>query len=249
VVNLWSTERRCTGIGVVRSENGASRKGKMEEREQMTPRTDNSSSSPLEEPWSSLPGQPEKPTLPRRCARSTLAALATVLLVSACANGSESVQAKAATESRLVIRGALMASTQRVAAHEESCGYRADGTLLYQSDPLLVGSGSAVARVELFIRHYRGRGTYSAVAPTPYKRAAAQVVTADDAARGVGSAFFVASDGTLAISAARGVGARGERATLAGKVRATLQQQHGTARLVLSGSWHCEIEPLANGVP
>jgi hypothetical protein len=221
----------------------------MNERQWITASIGTSWSSPLEATRSSLLTQPERPTDLRRCARHTLAALATVLLGSACANGSQSEQTKAAIESRLVISGALKASTQRVAGHEEGCGYRPDGTLLYQSDPLLIGSGSAVARVEFFIRHYRGSGTYSAVAPAPYNRTAVQIVAADDAARGVGSAFFVATKGVVDITGSRRVGETGRAATVAGTIRATLHQRHGTRRLALSGKWRCGIEPVANGTP
>jgi hypothetical protein len=87
-----------------------------------------------------------------------------------------------AARTNLVISGGFHTTSSRaVVWSEQGCGYRSNGTLLYQSNPLRVDRGSAVARVEFFIRRYRGPRRYDARAPAPYGRTAVQVVTARNA--------------------------------------------------------------------
>ncbi len=87
----------------------------------------------------------------------------------------------------LTISGALHATTRQTAVLEGGCGYRPNRTIIYGGDPLRLGGGPAVARVEFFIRRYRGPGRYDATAPAPYGRTAVQVVTGRNAATGTAS--------------------------------------------------------------
>jgi hypothetical protein len=142
--------------------------------------------------------------------------------------------AAAAATTRLVITGAFDTSSDRVVSHEEACGHRSDGRLIYSSDPMRIGSRPPVARVEFFIRRYRGLGRYKATAPAPYGRTAVQIVTARNATTGVASGFYVATSGTISVTQAKS-------GSLIGTVHAKLRLQRGSARVSLDGSWHCRV--------
>jgi hypothetical protein len=147
-----------------------------------------------------------------------------------------------------VISGAFHATSARTVARDEACAYRPNHTLIYQSDALRLGrSPKAVVRVQFFIRRYRGLARYPAAGSAPYRRTAVQVVTARNAATGVATAFYIATSGSVAISQAKGVARAGHRASLSGSVHAKLREQDGSRRLRLDGTWHCRIEPDANG--
>jgi hypothetical protein len=152
-----------------------------------------------------------------------------------------------AARTNLVISGAFQTTSGRaVVWSEQGCGYRPNGTLLYQSKPLGIGSGSAVARVEFFIRRYRGTRRYDARAPAPYGRTAVQVVTGRNAATGVASGFYIATSGTITVLRARSVGQQDRSASLSGTVHARLRLQRGSRRLRLDGSWYCRVPTVNN---
>jgi hypothetical protein len=156
--------------------------------------------------------------------------------------------AAAAGQTRLVISGAFHTTSARVDSYDEGCGFRTKARLLiYQSDALRIGRGPAVARVEFLIPHFRGRGRYDARIPAPYSRTAVQVVTGRNATTGVGSGFYIARSGTVAVSQVKNVGQLGRSGSVSGTVHAGLRLQRGTRRLRLDGTWHCRIDPTSNG--
>jgi hypothetical protein len=131
--------------------------------------------------------------------------------------------AAAPGQTRLVISGAFHTTNARaVSNQEEGCGFRT-------------------------IPHFRGRRHYDARAPAPYGRTAVQVVTARNAATGVGSGFYIARSGTVAVSQAKNVGRLGRSGSVSGTVHGRLRLQRGTERLRLDGSWHCRLDAGANG--
>lgn len=115
------------------------------------------------------------------------------------------------------------------------------------SDAMRIGRGPAVARVELSIPHYRGRGRYDARIPAPHGRTAVQVVTGRNAATGVASGFYVATSGSVTVVQSENVGRLRHSGSVSGTVHAKLRLQRGSKRLRLEGSWHCRIEPSSNG--
>jgi hypothetical protein len=152
-----------------------------------------------------------------------------------------------AARTNLVISGGFHTTSGRaVVWSEQGCGYRSNGTLLYQSNPLRIDRGSAVARVKLFIRRYRGPRRYDARAPAPYGRTAVQVVTGRNAATGVASGFYIATSGTITVLRARSVGQQDRSASLSGTVHARLRLQRGSRRLRLDGSWYCRVPTVNN---
>jgi hypothetical protein len=156
--------------------------------------------------------------------------------------------AAAAAGTRLVISGAFHATSARTVARDESCRYRPNHTLIYQSDALRLGrSAKAVVRVQFVIRRYRGLARYAATASALYRRTAVQAVTGRNAATGVASAFYIATSGSVRVSHAQRVGRVGDSASLSGTVHARLRKQGGSARLRLDGTWHCRIPSEANG--
>jgi hypothetical protein len=127
------------------------------------------------------------------------------------------------------------------------CRFRGNPrTLVYQSNafPIVRGRAisrlAAVARLELVIPGYHGRGSYGARLPAPYGRPAVPVVTARRAATGAASGFYVATAGSVSI-------VRERSGFLAGTVYARLRLQGGTKQASLNGSWSCHIEPSARG--
>jgi hypothetical protein len=167
--------------------------------------------------------------------------LAAVLLVTAVGS------ATAATRTRLVIFGAFHTTSSRAVVWNESCSSRPNRTLLYESNPLRLGRSSAVATVQFFIRRFRGPAPYAATMRAPYGRTAVQVVTGRNASTGVASAFYVATSGSISVLRAKDVGRRGHSAELSGSVHAKLRKQGGSQWLGVNGTWHCRIEPTANG--
>lgn len=157
--------------------------------------------------------------------------------------------ASAALQTRLAISGAFHTTSARaVTSSEEACGFRTEArTLIYQSEALRIGPGRAVARVTFLIRHYRGPGRYDARMPAPYGRTAVQVVTGRNATTGVATGVYVATSGSVSIVQAKNVGLRRQSGSAGGAVRARLRLQRGSKGLRLDGSWHCRIEPEANG--
>jgi hypothetical protein len=147
----------------------------------------------------------------------------------------------------VTIAGAFQTGSKRAADRGERCRYRHDGTLIYRSDALRLRRGTAVARVRFFIRHYRGRGRYSATNPAPHGRTAVQVVTARDARTRVASRFYVAIRGIVTVLQASDVGRAGRTASLAGAVHVKLRELGGSTHLRLDGTWHCRIAAKANG--
>jgi hypothetical protein len=166
--------------------------------------------------------------------------LTAVLLVTAVGS------ATAATRTRLVISGAFHTTSSRAVVWNESCGYR-HRTLLYESNPLQLGRSSVVATVQFFIRRFRGPVPYAATMRASYGRTAVQVVTGRNASTGVASAFYVATSGSVTVLRAKDVGRRGHSAELSGSVHAKLRRQGGSQWLGVDGTWHCRIEPTANG--
>jgi hypothetical protein len=171
------------------------------------------------------------------------------LLIVATTFAATAAAASAASETRLVVSGAFHTTSARaVSAGEESCGFRTNArTLLYESEALRIGRGTAVARVEFTIPHYRGRGRYDARIGAPYGRTAVQVVTARDASTGAASGFYIATSGSVSVVETKSVGRRGHSGSVGGTVHARLHLQRGLNRLHLDGSWHCLIAPEANG--
>jgi hypothetical protein len=155
--------------------------------------------------------------------------------------------ANGAIHTRLVIWGAFRTTSSRaVEWSDQGCGYRSSGALIFESNPLRIEHGPAVARVEFFIRHYRGIRSYDATGPAPYGRTSVQVVTARNAAGGVASLFYIATSGKVAVLQAKNVGRRGHFGSVSGTVHARLRVQGGSRRLGLRGTWHCRIQPEAN---
>jgi hypothetical protein len=155
--------------------------------------------------------------------------------------------AGAALRTHLRISGAFHTTSERaVDWSDEGCGYRPNGTLLYGSNALRIGRGPAVARVDFFIRHYRGPVKYDARGLAPYGRTTVQVVTARTAATGAASGFYIATSGNVTILQAKNVGRRGHKGFASGTVRARLRLMGGSRRLRLAGTWHCRIPPEAN---
>ena len=157
--------------------------------------------------------------------------------------------AAASAPTRLAISGGLeTTSAEAVTSTEESCGFRTKArTLSYQSEALRIGRGPAVARVELLIPRYRGRGRYGARVPAPFSRTAVQVVTARDAASGAADGFFGATAGSVSVRLSKNVGRRGHSGEVAGSVHARLRLQRGSKHLRLDGRWHCRLGPTSNG--
>jgi len=157
--------------------------------------------------------------------------------------------AAAPVPTRLVISGAFHTTSARaVTSSDEGCGFRIKTrTLVYESEALRIGRGPAVARVEFFVPHYRGRGRYDARTPAPYGRTAVQVVTARNAATGAASGFYIATSGSVSVAQSKNVGRLGRSGSLAGTVHVRLRLQRGSRRLRLYGSWRCRIDPTSNG--
>jgi hypothetical protein len=61
----------------------------------------------------------------------------------------------------LKLTGALRTSSAKVVDTNGGCGMR-DGTFVFQSGAMRLGSGPRVARVIIEIRQFRGRGAYNA---------------------------------------------------------------------------------------
>jgi len=156
--------------------------------------------------------------------------------------------AAVAARTQLVISGAFHTSSARaVRGTFEECGYGQTRTLAYASQAFRIGRAPAVARVQISFPHYRGPGRYDPTAPAPYGRTALQVVTARNPTTGVASDFYLATSGTVTVLGARNVGRKYHDGSLNGTVHVKLRLQRGTKRLRLDGSWHCRIEPSANG--
>jgi len=156
--------------------------------------------------------------------------------------------ASAAAQTRLVISGAFHTTSARTLdGHDEACGFRTKArTLIYESDAMRIGRGKAVARVELFIPHFRGRGRYDARTPAPYGRTAVQVVTGRNATTGIG-VFYIATSGGVTVVQTTNVGHLGQSGSVSGTVHTKLHLQRGTKRLRLDGRWRCRINPMSNG--
>jgi hypothetical protein len=181
--------------------------------------------------------------------RATLVGFALLLFAAGCTSWSVSSGSKGAAhapQTRFTLTGSFQAVSTRTRAHEEGCAHRSTGQLIYESDPIRLGRGPAVARVEFFVRRYRGARPYAATLPAPYYRTAVQVVTGRSAATGVASGFYVASSGRLWIRHAENVGRDGQTGWLEGTVRATLHVWRGDGRLRLAGHWRCRIDPTSN---
>jgi hypothetical protein len=157
--------------------------------------------------------------------------------------------ASAAPQTRLLISGAFHTMSARTLdGHDEGCGFRTKGrTLVYESDPMRIGRGKAVARVELLIPHYQGRRRYDVRTPAPYGRTAVQVVTGRNAATGVASGFYIATSGSVSVLRAKNVGRPGHSGSVSGSVHARLRLQRGSKRLRLDGTWDRRIDPTSNG--
>ena len=148
----------------------------------------------------------------------------------------------------LIISGGFNATSARVnAGTQPACGYRPGRTLIYSSAAMRVGRGPTVARIEFFVRDYRGVARYDATAAAPYHRTAVQVAFARNAASGIASGFYVATAGSVSVVRAKNVGRHGRWASLSGNVHATLVLQSGSAHLRLDGGWYCRIDPAENG--
>ena len=150
---------------------------------------------------------------------------------------------------KLVVSGGFNTRSARsVTSLEEGCGFRSKTRMLiYGSEAMRIARGPAVARVEFLIPHIRGARRYDARIPAPYSRTAVQVVTGRNAATGVASGSYIAKSGTVVVTQATNVGRVGEAGSVSGTVHARLRPQRGTTRLRLDGSWHCRIDPGANG--
>jgi hypothetical protein len=153
----------------------------------------------------------------------------------------------ASPQTRLAIWGAFHTTSARLVARDESCAFRTKARILsYMSNAMRIGRGPAVARVEFFIPHYRGRGRYDARIPAPYSRTAVQVVTGRKATTGVGS-FYSATSGSVTVVRSKNVGRPWHSGFVSGTVHAELRLQRGSKRLRLDGNWHCRIDPTSNG--
>lgn len=152
------------------------------------------------------------------------------------------------SKTALTISGAIHASSRRIVGREGGCGYRPNRTIIYGGDPMLVGSGPGVARVEFFIRRFHGLpGPYDATGPAPYGRTTVQVVTGRGAAAGIATAFYVATSGKITILEAGNLGLKGRQGYLRGTVHAALHD--GARRVRVDGTWRCNIEATANEGP
>ena len=168
--------------------------------------------------------------------------------------GPIAASASAAPETPLMISGAFHAtSAQTAAGTYGGCGFRPDGTLVYDSAAMRIGRGAEVARVGFVVRDYRGPGRYNAAArydgraAANYQQTPVEVSTADNATTGVASSRYSATSGILRVVRATNVGRRGHWASLSGTVYARLRLRRGSARLRFVGNWQCRIEPVANG--
>ena len=109
-----------------------------------------------------------------------------------------------------------------------------------------IGRGPAVARVEIFLPHYRDRGRYDARIFAPYGRTAVQVVTGSNATTGAGG-FYSATSGSVTVVQSKNVGRPWHSGSVSGTVHAKLRPKGSSKRLRLDGSWHCRIDPASNG--
>jgi hypothetical protein len=154
----------------------------------------------------------------------------------------------ASPQTRLAVSGAFHTTSARLVARDESCGFKSKARILsYMSNAMRIGRGPAVARVELTIPHYRGRGRYDARIPARYSRTAIQVVTARNAATGVASGFYIATSGNVTVVRSKNVGRLWHSGSASGTVHAKLRLQRGSERLRLDGNWRCRIDPTSNG--
>ena len=157
--------------------------------------------------------------------------------------------ASASADERLVVSGDFHATSARaVDGTYWGCGLRPGGTLAFWGNAMRIGRGPEVARVYFLVRHYHGLGRYAATAPGFSHRTAVLVTTAKNGTSGVGTGFYVATEGSLHVARAKNVGRRGHWASLGGTVQARLHLQRGSGHLRLSGTWQCRIEPIENGV-
>jgi hypothetical protein len=164
--------------------------------------------------------------------------------------------ASAGSERGLVITGDLQTSSAQgvPGGGGNSCGYRPDRTFAFSSNAFRIGRGPEVARVSFVVRDYRGPQRYNAAArykatlASFYHRTAAEVTTADNAAKGVASSSYISTSGILRVVRAKNVGRHGRWASLSGTVNARLRLPRNSEHLRLDGTWHCRIEPVANGI-
>src|SRR2546425_9615132 len=148
--------------------------------------------------------------------------------------------------SQLVLTGALLPhSTEQ----PDGCGYRSGSPrLLFGSDPMPVGKGGEVARVQFaIVLGATQTGSYNAMMPlgesgeTPL-----QIRTTDSPTSGAASGLWQAARGTVTISDARHLGESGSYGWASGSIDALTESRDGGS-VRIGGTWQCVIDWGANG--